>query len=34
LIADAPVPSHIDGETQPLQTDFEIEILDQALSLL
>lgn len=34
LIADAPVPCHIDGETQPLQTDFEINILDQALSLL
>ena len=34
LIADAPVPCHLDGETQPLQTEFEIEILDRALSLL
>lgn len=34
LIADAPVPCHLDGETQPLQTEFRIEILDQALSLL
>lgn len=34
LIADAPVPCHVDGEAQPLQTEFRIEILDQALSLL
>lgn len=34
LIADAPVPCHLDGEAQPLQTEFRIEILDQALSLL
>ena len=34
LVADSPVPSHLDGETQPLQTNFRIEILDQALSLL
>ena len=34
LVADAPVPSHLDGETQPMQTEFEVEILDQALSLL
>ena len=34
LIADAPVPCHLDGETQPLQTEFEVEILDQALSLV
>jgi diacylglycerol kinase (ATP) len=34
LVADSPVPSHLDGETQPLQTDFEIEILSQAMSLL
>jgi diacylglycerol kinase (ATP) len=34
LVADAPVPCHVDGETQPLQTEFEIEILHQALSLL
>jgi len=34
LIADAPVPCHMDGETQPMQTEFEIEILQQALSLL
>jgi len=34
LIADAPVPSHLDGETQPMQTSFEVEILPQAMSLL
>lgn len=34
LVADAPVPSHLDGETQPLQTEFAIEILPKALSLL
>ena len=34
LVADAPVPSHLDGETQPLQTEFEIEILPRALSLV
>jgi len=34
LIADEPVPCHVDGETQPLQTDFDIEILQQALLLL
>ncbi len=34
LIADEPVPCHVDGETQPLQTDFEIEILPQSLLLL
>lgn len=34
LVADGPVPSHLDGETQPLQTEFEIEILPRALSLL
>jgi len=34
LHADAPVPSHIDGETQPLQTDFRIQILPDALAIL
>lgn len=34
LSADAPVPSHLDGESQPLQTEFKIDILDQALSLV
>jgi YegS/Rv2252/BmrU family lipid kinase len=34
LVADEPVPCHVDGETQPLQTDFDIEILPKALSLL
>jgi len=34
LHADAPVPSHIDGETQPLQTDFRIQIMPDALALL
>ena len=29
-----PVPSHLDGEVQPLNTRFEIEILPEALSLI
>ena len=32
--ASAAVPSHLDGEVQPLQTDFDIEVLPQALQLL
>jgi YegS/Rv2252/BmrU family lipid kinase len=32
--ADAPVPSHLDGEVQPLQTHFDVEILPGALGLL
>ena len=32
--ASAAVPSHLDGEVQPLQTDFEIEILPDGLRLL
>lgn len=34
LIADAPVPSHVDGEVQPLQTEFRIEILRDALAII
>ncbi len=34
ITAAAPVPSHLDGEVQPLQTDFEIEVLKGALSLM
>ena len=34
LTAAAPVPSHLDGEVQPLQTHFEIELLQGALRLL
>lgn len=34
LTATAPVPSHLDGEVQPLQTHFEIELLQGALRLL
>ena len=34
LIAQEPVPCHVDGETQPLQTEFRIEIMQRALSLL
>ncbi len=34
IIAAAPVPSHLDGEIQPLQTDFRIEVLASALHLL
>ncbi|MFQ5547987.1 MAG: diacylglycerol/lipid kinase family protein [Woeseia sp.] len=34
ITATAPVPSHLDGEVQPLQTYFEIEVLKGALRLL
>ena len=34
LIAEEPVPSHLDGEVQPLQTEFQIEILERSLSIL
>jgi YegS/Rv2252/BmrU family lipid kinase len=34
LVADEPVPSHLDGEVQPLQTEFRIELLENALRLL
>jgi diacylglycerol kinase (ATP) len=34
LTAKAPVPSHLDGEVQPLQTRFEIEVLKGALRLI
>ena len=30
----APVPSHLDGEVQPLHSEFEIEVLPAALTLL
>ena len=32
--ASADVPSHLDGEVQPLQSEFEIEVLPDALQLL
>jgi diacylglycerol kinase (ATP) len=32
--AGAPVPSHLDGEVQPLESSFEIEILPGALQIL
>jgi YegS/Rv2252/BmrU family lipid kinase len=32
--AASPVPSHLDGEVQPLQTDFEFEVVPGALPLL
>jgi diacylglycerol kinase (ATP) len=32
--ADLPIPSHLDGEVQPLQTDFELAVLPGALDLL
>jgi len=32
--ADAPIPSQLDGEAQPLQTDFAISVLPGVLSLL
>lgn len=34
VVADAPMISHLDGEIQPLQTHFSIEILASALLLL
>jgi len=34
ITAAAPVPSHLDGEVQPLGTTFDIEILPGALSLI
>ena len=34
LIAEEPVPSHLDGEVQPLQTEFQIEILERSLAIL
>ena len=34
LIADAPVPSHLDGEAQPLQTEFRISLLKDALRII
>ena len=34
IVASAPVPSHLDGEIQELQTNFRIEILAGALRLL
>jgi diacylglycerol kinase (ATP) len=34
LVADAPVPSHLDGEVQPLQTGFRIAMLKNALAII
>lgn len=34
LIAAEPIPSHLDGEVQPLQREFRIELLENALRLL
>ena len=34
LVAEEPVPSHLDGEVQPLQTEFQIEILERSLAIL
>jgi len=34
LVAEAPLPSHLDGEDQPLQKEFCIEVLPGALSLI
>jgi YegS/Rv2252/BmrU family lipid kinase len=34
LVAEDRVPSHLDGEVQPLQTEFDIEILKRALAIL
>ena len=32
--AASPVPSHLDGEVQPLQCNFEFEVIPGALPLL
>lgn len=34
LTADAPVPSHLDGESQPMQMEFRIKILKDALRIV
>ncbi len=34
LIAEEPVPSHLDGEIQPMQSEFHIEILKRSLAIL
>lgn len=34
LVAEEPIPSHLDGEVQPLQTEFQIEILERSLAIL
>ena len=34
LLAEGPVPSHLDGEIQPLQTEFHIRILQRALAII
>ena len=34
VTAAAAVPSHLDGEVQPLQSEFEFEVLPDALQLL
>jgi len=34
LVAEEPLPSHLDGEAQPLQTEFKIRMLESALRLL
>jgi len=34
IVAETPIPSHLDGEVQPLQTDFELSVLPGALDLL
>ncbi len=34
IVSASPVPSHLDGEIQPLQTKFSVEILSSALRLL
>lgn len=34
LIAEAPIPSHLDGEVQPLQTEFRVSLLADALRVI
>jgi diacylglycerol kinase (ATP) len=34
LIAEEPIPSHLDGEVQPMQSEFQIEIQERSLAIL
>ena len=34
IVATAPVPSHLDGELQPMYSEFSIQIIESGLRLL
>ena len=34
IVATAPVPSHLDGEVQPMYSEFSIKIIESGLRLL